>query len=112
MATLTQAETARPAQSTSRFGPVLSRLTSTTLVTLLGLAVMLIFLAPLGYMLATAFKQESQLSAQKAPFWPAKPSTYNYQGKELPLYNVPMSEGTKQYALVKGFREDSDFIDP
>jgi multiple sugar transport system permease protein len=42
----------------------------------------------------------------------AKAITYNYQGKELPLYNVPTSEGMKRYALVKGYREDSDFVDP
>lgn len=85
---------------------------STLLVTLLGLVVMLVFLMPLGYMLATAFKPESQLSAQNAPLWPAKPVTYNYQGQELPLYNVPLSDGMKQLALVKGFREDANFIDP
>src|SRR5207253_1288229 len=95
-----------------RLTVVLRRVGATTLVTLLGLAVMVAFLMPLGYMLATAFKDESQLTAQKAPLWPAKAATYNYQGKDLPLYNVPTSDGTKQWALVKGFREDSDFIDP
>ena len=82
------------------------------LVTLLGLAVMLIFLLPLGYMLTVAFKSESQLSAQNAPFWPAKAVTFNYQGKDLPLYNVPTSDGLKQWALVQGFREDANFVDP
>jgi multiple sugar transport system permease protein len=82
------------------------------LVTLLGLAVMLIFLLPLGYMLATAFKPETQLSALGAPLWPAEPVTFSYEGKELPLYNVPQGDGTHQWALVKGFREDADFIDP
>jgi multiple sugar transport system permease protein len=84
----------------------------TIFVTLLGLAVMLLFLLPLGYMIATSFKSESQLSAQNAPLWPAKVVTYNYQGQELPLYNVPTSDGIKQWALVKGFREDANFIDP
>src|SRR4051794_26751756 len=84
----------------------------TIFVTLLGLAVMLLFLLPLGYMIATAFKSEGQLSSQNAPLWPAKITTYNYQGQELPLYNVPTSEGIKQWALVKGFREDANFIDP
>src|SRR5690348_15802831 len=78
----------------------------TVLVTLLGLVVMLLFLLPLGYMLSTAFKSESQLSSQNAPLWPAQTVTYTYQGQDLPLYIVPTSEGTKQWALVKGFRED------
>jgi multiple sugar transport system permease protein len=84
----------------------------TILVTLLGVAVMLVFLLPLGYMLATAFKPESQLSAQNAPLWPAQITTYNYQGQDLPLYNVPINGQTKQLALVKGFREDANFVDP
>jgi multiple sugar transport system permease protein len=112
MATLTQAEAASSARTVSRVGPMLRRIAASTLVTLLGLAVMVAFLMPLGYMLATAFKDESQLTAQKAPLWPAKTATYSYQGKDLPLYNVPASDGTHQWALVKGYREDSDFIDP
>lgn len=112
MATLTQAETLSPVASARRpkWGP--RRLSAQVLVTSLGLLVMLIFLMPLGYMLMTAFKDDAQLSAQHAPLWPAKASTYTYEGKELPLYEVPTSEGTKQWALVKGFREDSDFVDP
>jgi multiple sugar transport system permease protein len=82
------------------------------LVTLLGFGLMIVFLMPLGYMLTTAFKLDSQASAQNAPLWPAKAITYSYQGKDLPLYNVPTNDGIKQYALVKGYREDSDFIDP
>lgn len=82
------------------------------LVTLVGIAVMLLFLLPLGYMLTVAFKSEAQLSAQNAPFYPAKPVTFNFEGKDLPLYNVPTADGVKQWALVQGFREDADFVDP
>src|SRR5260221_12804923 len=101
----------------------LRRLTPKVLITLLGIALMLIFLMPLGYMLDTAFKQDTQASSQNAPLWPANAVTYTYQGPDLseynvvsgqalPLYNVPTSNGTKQYALVKGYREDRIFIDP
>jgi multiple sugar transport system permease protein len=82
------------------------------LVTAVGLVVMLAFLMPLGYMITTAFKHDSQLSLQNAPWYPAEATTYNYQGKDLPLYNVPTSDGIKQFALVHGYREDSDFVDP
>ncbi|HYP21577.1 MAG TPA: carbohydrate ABC transporter permease, partial [Chloroflexia bacterium] len=88
------------------------QLSVTLLVTLLGLVVMVVFLMPLGYMMATAFKKDSQLTELRAPLWPAEKSTYNYQGKDLPLYNVPTADGMKQWALVKGYREDSDFVDP
>jgi len=114
MATLTQAETtSKPTVTTAaKLGFRAKKVGATVAVTGLGLAVMLVFLMPLGYMVATAFKQDSQLSAQHAPLYPATAATYNYQGKDLPLYNVPTAEGMKQLALVKGFREDSDFVDP
>ena len=86
---------------------------ATALITLLGVGVLLIFLMPLGYMLATAFKPAEQLSALNAPLWPAEPVTYTHEGEALPLYNVPQPDGSvRQWALVKGFREDADFIDP
>ena len=115
MATLTQAERkdrAVPARASSQLGYRLRQLSANLGVTLLGVVVMMVFLMPLGYMLATAFKQDSQLTDSHAPLWPAAKSTYNYQGEELPLYNVPTADGMKQWALVKGYREDSDFIDP
>jgi multiple sugar transport system permease protein len=113
MATTNQARTTRFVQSRLNFKKIRRRdIVPTFLVTLVGILVMLIFLLPLGYMVATAFKPESQLSAQNAPLFPAKAVTYNYQGKDLPLYNVPTSDGMKQWALVQGFREDSNFIDP
>ena len=65
-------------------------------ITLVGLTVMSIFLMPLLYMVATAFKHDSQLALQHAPWYPAEAATYNYQGKDLPLYNVPTGDGMKQ----------------
>jgi multiple sugar transport system permease protein len=84
----------------------------TLLITLVGFLVMLLFLLPLGYMITLAFKPEDQLSAQNAPLWPAKPVTFKYNGQDLPLYNVPIDGTIKQLALVKGFREDANFVDP
>ncbi len=112
MATLAQAQSVRTTQSPLRGQHLLRSLSSTVLVTGLGLAVMLIFLLPLGYMLATAFKQDSQLSAQNAPQWPAAAATYKYQGADYPLFDVPTDQGVKRLALVKPFREDSDMVDP
>jgi multiple sugar transport system permease protein len=67
---------------------------------------------PLGYMLATAFKQDTQLTTANAPLWPAQAATYSYQGQDYPLYDVPTDQGVKRLALVKPFREDSDMADP
>lgn len=104
-------------------GSGLRNIRSKVLVTLVGFVLMVVFLMPLGYMIITAFKQDAQSTAQHAPLWPGTPVTYSYQGpnlpqynvvsgQALPLYNVPTSDGLKQYALVKGYREDSEFIDP
>lgn len=112
MATLTQSPSGVPSAAPSRGRRLMREMSSTTGVTLLGLAVMLLFLMPLGYMLATGFKQDAQLSSQNAPLWPAKASTFNYEGKDYPLYDVPTDQGVRRLALVKPFREDSDMVDP
>ncbi len=96
-----------------RFLPILREGLSMIGVTDLGLLALLIFLLPLGYVLATAFKLDSQMTTVGAPLWPAAPSTYNYEGEEYPLYNVPNEDGsTRRLALVHPFRENSDMVDP
>src|SRR5919199_5382109 len=112
MATFAQAQPMRTAPTVLLSRRLWRKLTSTALVTAVGIALMLIFLMPLGYMLATAFKLDSQLSAQNAPLWPATAATYSYQGSDYPLYEVPTEQGVKVLALVKPFREDSDMVDP
>ena len=41
---------------------------------LAGAAVLLVFLLPLGYVVATAFKLDSQMTTIGAPLWPAAAS--------------------------------------
>jgi len=82
-------------------------------VTGLGLLALAIFLLPLAYVLATAFKLDTQMTTIGAPLWPAAPATYNYQGTDYPLYNVPIEGGgTRRLALVHPYRENSDLVDP
>ena len=81
-------------------------------VTGVGLLSLLVFMLPLAYVLTTAFKLDSQMTTIGAPLWPATAATYNYQGKDYPLYDVPTDTGTRQLALVQGYREDSDMVDP
>src|SRR5689334_7060351 len=124
MATSAQARPAYPPKrSTFSLGTKLRNIMPKVLVTLLGIALMLIFLMPLGYMLTTAFKSDNQGTDAHAPLWPAQPVTYTYQGpdlpdlkvthgKELPLYDVPTNDGTKRLAMLQKYRTDSIFIDP
>lgn len=84
------------------------------LVTSIALFVVLVFLAPLGYMFTTAIKNESQMGdASAPPYWPFSPATYRYKGQSLDMYTVPLPDGTtRQLAAVKKIRTETTFIDP
>ena len=82
-------------------------------VTGLGLLMLGIFLLPLVYVISTAFKLDSQMTTIGAPPWPAEQSTYNFEGADYPLYNVPMEDGSiRRLAIVNPYRETSDVVDP
>jgi multiple sugar transport system permease protein len=82
------------------------------MVTGIGLLLLVVFMLPLAYMLATAFKQDSQLTEQNAPLYPAAASTFSFEGKDYPLYDVPIDGSIVRLALVRPFRETSDMVDP
>ncbi|MBN1260659.1 MAG: carbohydrate ABC transporter permease [Anaerolineae bacterium] len=84
------------------------------LITGIGLFILLIFLAPLGYMVTTGIKSDSQISDPDAPkFWPHSPATFEYEGAALPLYQVPLPDGTeRELAALKKTRAMTQFIDP
>jgi multiple sugar transport system permease protein len=81
-------------------------------LTLFALIILSIFLLPLGYMSVTAFKNIEQVVDPNSMFLPSAPVTYNYNGEEYPLVNVPLESGVKRLALVEKGREESGFIDP
>jgi multiple sugar transport system permease protein len=82
-------------------------------VTGFGLLVLAIFLLPLGYVLSTAFKLDSQMTTIGAPPWPAEQATFTDEGNEYPLYDVPTEDGgTRRLAIVNPYRETSDVVDP
>ena len=71
------------------------------------------YLLPLLYMVTTAFQQPGQSTTPGAPVYPAAAQTATYQGRDYPLYAVPMPDGaTRQLILVEPGRESSVFIDP
>jgi len=96
-----------------RLWPILRGVAARLGVTGLGLLVLTIFLLPLGYVLATAFKLDSQMTTPGAPLWPAAPATYSYEGNDYPLYNIHAEDGsTRRVAIVNPHREESDVVDP
>src|SRR5215207_5855335 len=61
-------------------------------VTGLTIALLVIFLAPFLFMIFTSLKTQGQISQLGAPIWPAKPTTFEYNGKALDMFQVPMSK--------------------
>ena len=70
------------------------------------------YLSPLLYMVTTSFQQPSQVATPGAPIWPATPDTATYEGKEYPIYAVPIDGGTRNLILIEPGRESSVFVDP
>ena len=81
-------------------------------LTLFASVLVSVFLMPLAFMSATAFKSETQTSTPGAPIWPAEPQTFTYEGREYPVFEVPIGEGTRSLALIEPHRNDAVFIDP
>jgi len=95
-----------------RWGPFVREVLARLGVTGFGLLVLAIFLLPLGYVVSTAFKLDSQMTTIGAPPWPAEQATYNYEGTGYPLYDVPTEDGgTRRLAVIHPFRETSDVVD-
>ena len=98
---------------TSALGRPLRKFSAMAGVTLLALTIASAYLMPLAYMVATAFKDQAQLTAVGAPLYPASPETFEYEGERLDVYDVPMPDGSiRSLALLQPGREASTFIDP
>jgi multiple sugar transport system permease protein len=90
-----------------------AELTRTALLTTIYGAILLVFLAPLAYGFLTSIKTEQQMSQQNAPILPSDPRTFDWNGKTYDVYYVPLPDGTtKELALVRKGRQQSDFVDP
>ena len=83
------------------------------LVTGIALFILLVFIAPLGYMFTTGIKSTDQMNDPNAPpFWPHSPKTIEYEGETLEIYRVPIGDRARELAAVKKTRTISWFIDP
>ena len=89
-------------------------LVSKLAVTALATAVLISFIAPLGYMFTTGLKSYDQISDPSAPWWwPSSRQTFEYQGKQLEMYIVPQADGSlKPMAALKKTNNRTTFIDP
>ena len=76
-------------------------------------AILIAFLSPLVYSVLLSLKTPEQITQPNAPTLPSDPRTFEWNGKTVNVYYVPMPDGTtRELALIKPGRQQSDFIDP
>lgn len=96
-----------------QFNRQLRRFALTALVTLFGLFLLIVYLLPFPNMVTVSLRDQAALAqTPDSTMLPVMPATYNYEGKDYPLYEVPTDEGVRQLALVKPGRRSSQFVDP
>lgn len=99
--------------STSMFSYRQRALVDKILITGIATFILITFLAPLGYMFTTAIKSTDQMSDSGVPwYWPFSQKTFEYQGKKLDVFNVPVADGMRELAILKKTTTQSTFIDP
>lgn len=90
------------------------------LITSFTLVLLMMFLSPFAFMVFTSLKTPEQISVVGAPIWPAAVASFDYNGKEVEMYTVPLNtcegsendSGTTGLALVKKGTRASTFVDP
>ncbi|MCC6615964.1 MAG: carbohydrate ABC transporter permease [Anaerolineae bacterium] len=111
MASATYSKTA----NTSPYYSVqLRRFGTTAIITLLAFTVAFAFLLPFGNMALMAVKTPEQITASATGLiWPMEATTYNYDGKDYTVYEVPTEDGVvHEWALINKGRQTSEFVDP
>lgn len=73
---------------------------------------LLVYLSPMTYMLTTSLKNSDQLRDGRAPLWPGRVVRFEYEGRNLTVYEVPTEDGFRNLALVTPGRGTSQFVDP
>ncbi len=102
--------TAEPQHSTS--SPQMRRFLVGAIVTFLTSLLLIGYLSPLGYMAVTSLKDLPMISDPAAPVLPSLPETFEYEGEEVPVLQVPIDGEVRGLALVQPGRESSTFVDP
>jgi multiple sugar transport system permease protein len=85
---------------------------SAVMTTVMALAAF-IFLLPFFNMVFTSLKTTAQMMEPGAPIWPALPAEFEYEGKVVEIFQVPMEDGSmRDLAIVRKGRQESTFVDP
>lgn len=91
----------------------LRNFTIKALITLFAVMLLIVYLLPFGNMVMVSLRSSDMLAqTPDSSILPLVPMTYNYEGKEYPVVEVPTESGIQELALVKKGRQSSEFIDP
>jgi multiple sugar transport system permease protein len=86
--------------------------TGTAMLNLFMFLFIVAYLSPLTFMVIASFTPRDQFLNPNAPILPSERVKFPYEGKDLIVYEVPMEDGIKNWALYKPSRRSSQFIDP
>jgi multiple sugar transport system permease protein len=105
-----KAATAEPKKTRST--PQMQRFLIGSIVTLFASLLLIGYLSPLGYMAVTSLKDLPMISDPSAPIIPSVPETFEFEGAEVPVLQVPIDGEVRGLALIQPGRESSVFVDP
>jgi multiple sugar transport system permease protein len=63
-------------------------------------------------MAVTSLKSQAMIADPTAPVWPASPASFEYEGEQLDIYQVPVDGESRALAMLKPGRRESQFVDP
>lgn len=86
--------------------------TGTAMINLFMFLFIIVYLAPLSFMVVASLTPHIQFLDANAPLLPSEKEIFHYDGKDLVVYHVPTADGLKDWALYKPARTSSLFIDP
>jgi multiple sugar transport system permease protein len=108
-----QAATSTSGRRAAKRRRTAAELTRIGLLTVVFAGILIAFLSPLAYSVISSIKSPTQITQADSPLLPSDQKTFEYKGKTYPVYFVPLPDGTtKELALFKPGRQQSDFIDP
>jgi len=103
---------ALPGRDASRLTFRLWDFTGTAMLNLFMFLFIVAYLSPLPFMVIASLTPRNQFLDGNAPILPSERVKFNYDGKDLIVYEVPTDDGIKHWALYKPSRKSSEFIDP
>jgi multiple sugar transport system permease protein len=103
---------AAPRPSGGQLAQRLAERMRTIVMTTAMIAIAIAFLSPLLQSAITSLKTPEQITQANSPLLPSDPATFEFEGEVYDVYYVPIDGATRELALVKKGRQQSEFVDP